>query len=908
MSHPLIETKLYLPSPRAGLVARPRLRQRLGAGLSARLLLVSAPAGFGKTTVLVDWLASLQTGDDAGVRAAWLSLDPRDNDPSRFWLYLVSALRTAVPGVAEDALALLGDSQAPPAETLLTTVVNDVAAAEAEVVLLLDDYHVIDSPAVHEGMAFLLAHLPPRLHLVLASRVDPPLPLARLRARGELVEVRAADLRFTAEEAFTYLNDVMGIDLAPDDVRALEGRTEGWIAALQLAALSMTGRDDIREFIAGFTGDDRYVVDYLVEEVLQRLPADLQHFLHHTSILDRMTGTLCDAVTLGSGGRAALERLDRDNLFVVALDDRRHWYRYHHLFADVLRGRLLDEEPALVPELHRRAAAWHEAHGDVADAIGHSLAGADHDRAAVLIESVMPALRRERREATLRGWMEALADPVLRARPVLANALAGTRMSTGVFEGVEELLAATEQSLEAAAGPGGVPAYVDADEYRRLPADVAVHRAGLALERGDVEGTVEHSRRALEQAQDSDHGVRGAALALGGLAAWTTGDVHGAHDAYTACLAEFEAIDHVPDVLGCSVALGDMEVALGRPRQAARTYLAALDLADRHHTPVLRGRPDMHVGIAARHLEMEDLAAARRELDRARDLPKHGWLPQFAFRWRVVAASVREAEGDVSAAVDLLDEAERRYVADFLPNVSPVAAVRARTWARHGHIDQALQWVDHVEISLDDSPTYLREYEHLTLVKVLLAAHEHGRGGADLDAAAVLLDRLLTAAHRARRAGSVLEIEATRALVLHETGDPERAVDALIAALDLAEPEGYVRTFTIEGDAMARLLTAAEQRRPSPYVTRLRAAFTSTAPPPVGSAPVRGAPVLVDALSGREQDVLRLLNTELNGPDIARELVVSLNTVRTHTKNLYMKLGVTSRRAAVARARELNLL
>ncbi|WP_374458045.1 LuxR C-terminal-related transcriptional regulator [Nocardioides sp.] len=908
MAHPLIETKLYLPSPRAGLVARPRLRQRLGAGLTARLLLVSAPAGFGKTTLLVDWLASLETGDDASVRAAWLSLDPGDNDPARFWRYLVAALRTALPGVAEDALALLSDSQTPPVETLLTAVVNDVAASRAEVVLLLDDYHVIDSPAVHDGMAFLLAHLPQRLHLVLASRVDPPLPLARLRARGELVEIRAADLRFTAQEASAYLNDVMGIGLAPHDVQALEGRTEGWIAALQLAALSMTGRDDVHEFIAGFTGDDRYVVDYLVEEVLQRLPADLQQFLHHTSILDRMTAALCDAVTGRSGGRADLERLDRDNLFVVALDDRRHWYRYHHLFADVLRGRLLDEDPALVLELHRRAAAWHEAHGDIADAIGHSLAGADHDRAAVLIESVMPALRRDRREATLRGWMEALADPVLRTRPVLANALAGTRMSTGVFEGVEELLVATEQSLRGAAGPGGVPVFVDADEYRRLPADVAVHRSGLALERGDVEATVEHSRRALEQAQDSDHVVRGAALALGGLAAWTTGDVHGAHDAYTACLVEFEAIDYVPDVLGCSVALGDMEVALGRPRQAVRTYRAALDLADRHHRPILRGRPDMHVGIAARHLEAGDLAAARRELDHARDLPEHGGLPQFAYRSRVVAASLREADGDVSAAIDLLDEAERRYVADFLPNVTPVAAVRARTWARHGFIDHALEWVDHVEISLEDAPTYLREYEHLTLIKVLLSAHQQGRRGADLAAAAAALDWLLAAARSAGRAGSVIEIEVTRALVLHEAGDSEGAVDALIAALDLAEPEGYVRTFTIEGDPMARLLATTVQRRPSPYVTRLRAAFVPTAPPPVGSAPMRSAPVLVDALSGREHDVLRLLNTELNGPDIARELVVSLNTVRTHTKNLYMKLGVTSRRAAVARAKELDLI
>jgi LuxR family maltose regulon positive regulatory protein len=910
MSHPLIETKLYLPSPRAGLVSRSRLRQRLDAGRAARLLLVSAPAGFGKTTLLVDWMASLQAGSDTVVRGAWLSLDPADNDPARFWRYVVAALRTAVPGIGEDALALLGDAKTPPVEMLLTTVVNDLAAAEAEVVLLLDDYHVIDSPAVHEGMSFLLAHLPPRLHLVLASRVDPPLPLARLRARGDLVEIRAADLRFTAEEASAYLNDVMGIGLAPDDVQALKGRTEGWIAALQLAALSMTGRADVSEFIAGFTGDDRYVVDYLVEEVLQRLPADLQEFLLHTSVLDRMTGALCDAVTGQGGGRAALERLDRDNLFVVPLDDRRHWYRYHHLFADVLRGRLLDEQPAMIRHLHRRAAGWHEEQGDVAESIRHNLLGADHDRAAELIESVLPSMRRDRREATLRSWLEALPDAVLRRRPVLSNALAGARMSTGVFEGVEELLLATEETLEQGKAPGAsTPKWVDADEYRRLPADVAVHRAGLALVRGDVKATVEHSRRALAQVQEGDHVVRGAALALGGLAAWTTGDLDAAHHGYTAGVVDFEAIDYVSDVLGCSVAIGDIEVAQGRLRRAARTYRSALDLADRHHTPVLRGRADMHVGLAARYLEANDLRAAIDELDRAHGLGEHAGLPQEAFRSRVVAAGVREAEGDVTAAVDLLDEAERLYVADFLPDVRPVPSIRARTWARHGRIDSALEWADRVDVSLDDPLTYLREFEHVTLAKVLLAAHQEGRGRVSLDAVSAFLDRLLVAADTGGRGGSVIDIEVTRALVLHHLGVTGQAVAALTSALELAEPEGHVRTFAVEGAPMASLLAAAERHVASPYVTRLRAALAPTRPPRPADAPVqRSGEVLVDALSSRERDVLRLLDSELNGPEIARELVVSLNTVRTHTKNLYMKLSVTSRRAAVARAKELNLL
>jgi LuxR family transcriptional regulator, maltose regulon positive regulatory protein len=920
VSIPLIETKLFLPSPRPGLVGRPALRDRLDRGLRARLTLVSAPAGFGKTTLLVDWLSSVVPPShepshepvlDGRPRAAWLSLDPGDNDPARFWRYVVAALRTARPGVGEAALALLQDSPSPALETVLTTLVNELATVEGDTILVLDDYHVLDSPPVHDAMTFLLAHLPARLHLVLATRSDPPLPLPRLRARGDLVEVRAADLRFSAEEASAYLNGVMGLELDPADVRALEDRTEGWIAALQLAALSMTGRQDLPAFIAGFTGDDRYVVDYLVEEVLQRLPAERQAFLLRTSVLDRMTGALCDAVTGQGGGRAVLEALDRDNLFVVALDDRRHWYRYHHLFADVLRGRLLDEQPGLLPDLHHLAGRWHEEEGDADDAIGHYLRGRDFARAGELMETVIPALRRDRREATMRGWLEALPAEVLRVRPVLSNALAGARMSTGVFEGVEELLDATERSIgSVGAEPSTSMRFVDGEEYRRLPGDIAVHRAGLALVAGDVEQTVAHARRALDLVGDSDPVTRGAAFALTGLAAWSTGDLDTAHASYVACLVEFEAAGHVSDVLACSITLGDIEVVRGELRRAARTYRSALDLADRQHAPVLRGRADMHVGLAARHLEADDLVAARRELERSRELGEHAGLLQDAYRWRVVMAGIREAEGDVEAAIDLLDEAERLYVADFSPPVRPVPAVRARTWARHGYVDAARDWADRSDLSLDDPLSYLREFEHLTLVQVLAARHAGGEGGIDLGHATAFLDRLLAAATEGGRHGSVLEILMTRALVLRQVGDRDAALASLGRALELGEPEGYVRTFVAQGAPMGSLLATVP---PSAYVERLRSALVHTTPSPshtgarAKQAPVQRGP-FVEALSGRERDVLRLLDTELNGPDIARELVVSLNTVRTHTKNLYMKLGVTSRRAAVLRARELDLL
>jgi len=510
--NPLLETKLFVPRARRGLVARPRLSERLDRGGASKLMLVSAPAGFGKTTLLAEWLAEwLDVGPAAPTSqwsAAWLSLDKGDNDPASFWTYVIAALRTVAPGVGANALTLLQEPQPLPITTVLTMLLNDLGAIASDLLLVLDDYHVIDAREVQDGMEFLLDHLPPQLHLVIASRADPALPLARLRGRGELVEVRAADLRFTPDEAAAYLNEVMGLVLTARDVAALEARTEGWIAALQLAALSMQGRDDIAGFIAGFAGDDRYIVDYLAEEVLQRQPDHVRSFLLQTSILDRLSGSLCDAVTGQDGGRAMLEALDRGNLFLVPLDDRRQWYRYHHLFADVLRARLLDEQPKRVDELHTRASDWYERNGDRHEAIGHAMAGEDFERAANLVELTIPAMRRSRQEATLRRWLEALPDELVRVRPVLSVGYAGVLMVRGEVEGVEARLLDAERWLDTSTtptrkGPPGEPmsrtemVVVDEKEFRGLPSAIAMYRAGQALVLGDVAGTIAQARRAL---------------------------------------------------------------------------------------------------------------------------------------------------------------------------------------------------------------------------------------------------------------------------------------------------------------------------------------------------------------------------------------------------------------------------
>ena len=595
---------------------------------------------------------------------------------------------------------------------------------------MLDDYHVIDSREVQDGMAFLLDHLPPRLRLVIVSRADPPLPLSRMRARAELIEIRAAELRFTAHEAAAYLNGVVGLQLTAADVAALEERTEGWVAALQLAALSMQGRDDVPGFIAGFTGDDRYIVDYLAEEVLQRQPEQVRGFLLATSLLSRLTGPLCDAVTATSGGKAMLEALDRGNLFLVPLDDRRQWYRYHHLFADVLRARLSDESPELVRELHRRASDWYAENGERSEAIRHAIGGQHFERAAELVELAMPALLRDRQETTLRGWLELMPVGLLEVRPVLSNGLAGALLSTGETEGVERHLRDAERWLggpvdtrERTGLPGTRMVVADDEELHRLPAGIAVHRAGLALRLGDLSTTVTQARRALDLLEEDDDVGRGAATALIGLASWASGDLEAAHAAYADCAARMRRAGHLSDVLGCSITLADLRITQGRLREATRTYEQALQLNPGRGGPVLRGTADMYVGLSAIHRERNDLAVARQLLLRSEELGEHTALPQNRHRWRVAMARIREAEGDLGDALDLLDEADRVYQGDFSPNVRPVPALRARTWIRQGRADDALAWAGDRGLSADDDPTYLREFEHVTLARALLARY-----------------------------------------------------------------------------------------------------------------------------------------------------------------------------------------
>lgn len=903
MAAPLVETKLMVPRARRELVARPRLVEAVRRAASqASLTLISAPAGFGKTTLL----AAAVEGTDDGPRAvAWVSLDPTDRDPVRFWSCVLRSLEAASAGAAATALELLDAGRAP-LEDVLANAVNELSVHPGEITLVLDDYHLVDGPEVSAGVGFLVDRLPAHVQLVISTRADPALPLARLRARGELVEVRASDLRFTPDEATSYLNDVHALGLAGVDVAALETRTEGWIAALQLAVLSLHGRDDRTGFIADFAGDDRFVVDYLTDEVLDRQPAEVRRFLLDTSVLERLTGPLCDAVTGQGGGSARLESLERGNLLIVPLDNRRRWYRYHHLFGDLLRSRLHDVRPAEVALLHHRASEWFESAGDLEAAVRHALAADAVDRAADLIELASPALRRRRSEAVLRRWIADLPSTVVRRRPVLASSFIGALMSSNEFDGVQQRLRDLEEVL---AEPPDDLVVRDEEEWARLPGVMATHRAGLSLVAGDLEDTSRHARDALARASGGDLLTSAAASALLGLASWTRGDLDTAHQAYAEAAHGLGRAGHVADVLACTVTLVDLEIARGRLDDAERTVTRALRLAQDHATtdPV-RGTADMWVAASRVTWERGDLAGTADHLRRAADLGDAAGLPQQPYRWRVAMAQLRAAEGDAAGADVLLEEAERLYTGDFSPNVRPVAATRARMQAQAGNLPAAHDWMREQGLTSTDELTYLREHEHITLARVLLADHTVTGDARPLAEASQLLDRLRAATHDSGRTAALLDVLVLLAITHEALGNRTEAVRTLDAAVAVAEPLDWPRPFLEEAPLLRPLVEVRRRRPGDAAVPRTLRGVTDAGPVRTGTTPGADAAVgLVEALSTRELDVLHLLGSDLDGPGIARELGVSVNTVRTHTQHIYTKLGVNNRRAAVRRGHQLNL-
>ena len=916
---PVLATKLHVPEPRRDLVARPRLWRQLESVErgATRLVLVSAPAGFGKTTVLSQWLAS--TGGSTAARdVAWVSVDGADNDLRRFLGNVIAALQTTNTVIGRDAQAIIDAANGIPVDTVLISLINDLDTLAESTVLALDDYHEITASAVHEALGYLLDHLPSHVFVAITSRSDPPLPLARLRSNGGLVELRAADLRFTSEEAGTLLNDVMGLDLAPDDITTLDERTEGWAAGLQLAALSMRGRDDTSAFVNAFAGSHRFVLDYLVEEVLNRQSDPVRAFLLATSVLHEMTAPLCDAVTGRNDAREVLATLERENMFVVPLDDERTRYRYHHLFADALRARLYSQHAERVAELHRTASRWHAEHGSLTDAVTHAAASGDVERTADLVELALPELRRLRRDDTIREWLHGIPDEVIRRRSVLATFMAWSRLAGGDLEGVEAWLDDAERAVRATQDNGRElgPSLADAakaleQELRHVPAMIAVYRASVAQARGDVDATVSHARHALDLTEPGDHFPRGAAAGFLGLAAWAAGDLSTAVDTFSEAVTSLRAAGNVADELGATVVLANMWLGRGRPDEARRLYERALAAADRHPGP-LSTTGDLHVGLADILREQGELAAAVEHLETARELGDRASLPENRHRWYTTRAGLLRAEGDLDGALEMLDRAEALYQPGFFPDARPISATKARIRIAQGHLADAESWARDNGLTVADAPTYLTEFSRLTLARLLITRHRVNAAGSAPDDNGLadviqMLDRILASADSVGRTGSVVESRMVRALAHAAGGNTGAALDDVAGALAVGGPAGYCRLFLDEAAPMEdllRALTRAQPRDGAQYAGRLLA---RTAQQPRLAA-ASATPATGEVLSDRELEVLRLLATDLTGPEIARRLFVSVNTLRTHTKHIFTKLAVNTRRAAVSRAIDLNLL
>jgi LuxR family maltose regulon positive regulatory protein len=849
---------------------------------------------------------------------AWLSLDAGDNDPVRFWRHVVAALDRARPGIGERVAPLLGP---PPSsfDGLATALVNElVQPGEDEIVLVLDDYHLIDAQQVHQPLEFLLEHLPAGSRLVVASRSDPPLRLARLRAAGQLAELRAGDLRFTAEEAAALLREAIGADLPGAAVAALAARTEGWAAGLQLAALSLRGQADVTTFVTAFGGTHRYVLDYLAEEVLEGQPEELRTFLLETSVLERLSGELCDAVTGRTGGQVMLEQVERANLFLVPLDEVRGWWRYHHLFADLLRARLQQQHPGRLTALHRNAAAWSAEHGLADDAVRHAVAAGETTWAARLIEQYFDAVYILRSEgATVQRWLAALPAELVQSRPRLLLAQAVLAATAGRAEAVEPPLDAAERALA-----GAAPAVDEAFEPSagraasmlvNVPALIALQRSYVALFRGDAEGTAAFAARALAELGGDERLLSATVHGFLAAAEWLRGRLADAERAFVSSIAGWRAAGQPSWTSFGVYSLGEVQRAQGRLDAAVRTYRQTLDIAAVSGSPPAPPAGPAYVGLGEVAYQRNELDSALRQVTEGIALCRQFLYPLPLATGLATLAWIRQAQGDPGGALEAMGEAERAAPGPAVTSLlSPVPAQRARLLLAQGDVAAAARWMGERGLDADSEPAYPREPEYLVLARMLLAQDRPGP-------ALGLLGRLHAAAAAQDRAGSIIEIQALRALALAVRGDEDAAVDALAGALTLACPQGYVRVFADEGAPMsallARLIAAQKAERgtargvPLGCLAKVLRAFgEKEAAPGARRDAAVAVPGLVERLTARELEVLALLAAGTPNPRIAAELVVTLDTVKKHVSHLLGKLGAANRTEAVTRARQLGLI
>ena len=869
MSPDLLATKLYTPPARKNLVPRQRLIQMLNEAWQQdkKLTLVSASAGYGKTTLVTEWVRGLQT------KSAWLSLDETDNDPARFLTYLIAALQLIDKSIGEKTRAMLQSPQPLPPELVMTTLLNEIAIVPTSFILVLDDYHLIQALPIHGQLDFLVEHQPPQMHLVIITREDPPLPLARLRARGQMVEIRQNDLRFLPEECVDFLQRVMGLNLTAEDITALERRTEGWIVGLQLAAISMQGRDDLSNFVAAFTGSSHYVLDYLIEEVFERQSEEAQDFLLKTSILDRLSGPLCDLVVNRMDSHEQLDHLEHANLFIFPLDQARTWYRYHRLFAELLRQRLHATEALSENKLHRLASQWFAAEGLIPEAIHHALEASDWDRAATLISDNSVRMLRTGELMTLLSWLKALPNEVIFTRPELCQNYGWVLTLTGQLDAADVYLQQAENI---------------AQDDETLLGPILVARSYHLRVRGDIPSAIDYARRALSILPQTDALSRGLAALTLGLAYWNKGEFQESERAFMEVdRAAQQSGNHYARMTALTY-LGNIQAVFGHLHQAAELCRQVIQLGGQS-PPVAPA----HIGLATLYYEWNQLDLAFKEAQIGIEQSQHTGNPLILSDGYRILAVIHQSRGESEAALSTLKKADQLVNSH---QVSPLA--RLRIAACHVQIalvqenlNAAQFWAEQVTEPVDSS--LFDPCLGLTPIHILLARHKK------TEAAERLNDLYDTACHKGCGAGMV----GVRLLQSLASETSTEALHFLQEALKIAQPEGFVRTFVDKGEPIKALLERMKSQggELKEYILTLLSAFEETGK--------RSAPQsLVEPLSERELEVLGLLEQGMSNGEIARRLVVTIGTVKSHVHSIIEKLGVSSRTQAVAQARILKLL
>ena len=906
----LLATKLFIPPARANRVPRSRLIEQLNE--TRPLTLISAPAGFGKTTLLSDWIPQSQHC------VTWLSIDEDDNDPISFCVYVVAALQKLRPDLGRDTLILLQSPQPPPITLILSTLINEISSFPENFSIVLDDYHLIKTQSIHEAVTFVLDHLPPQMRLILTARADPPLPIARLRARNQLTELRADDLCFTSDEATVFLTEVMGLKLSTGDIAALESRTEGWVAGLQLAALSIRGRDDVSAFIQAFSGSHRHILTYLAEEVLERCPEGTLNFLLQTSVLDRLCGPLCDAVTGGNDSQVLLQRLEQANSFLVPLDDHGIWFRYHHLFGEVLCARLAQTQPSLMPELHRRASVWLEQNGLLTEAVTHALASQDFEQAARLVEIIgMAQFGQPIVQFSLNMWLTALPNQLTKLRPRLLLIHAWQLFIQLEMSASSGRVDEAEQALQLAHHG------LNAQEEQNLRGAIAAMRAfsNAYTKTPDLDQVLAWAEAALADLGPDEFNFRGLAAGAAAATHLKRSDVMQAKIMFAEAANAGRAAGNIYMLAAAHNNLTLMTRAQGRWREATAKCQEILEVTDEWGAQDFPSVSRVYTSLADLMREMNDLDNAQRHAEKSIPYADRSANPADAIFGRFVLARVKQAQQEWNDALDLLGEVSTRMRhRPGLWSLALLPAVEAQFQVMRGNLAPAFLWAQEVDweegslLPVAMPGEFIWQYEHTRIARAqVFIAQGRAEGRQDLvqDASAYLRRQEIVA----QATGLIwyqTKLLALQALSSHALGDSSEAAAHLESALTLAEPEGYIRIFLDEGEPMRGLISAFRSKTDNhslrSYTEKLLAAFGAPNIHPVSaSSQLSVNQNLVEPLSARELEVLHLIAEGFSNLAIAQKLFLSTGTVKVHIKHIYGKLDVNSRTQAVARLHELNL-